>query len=548
MSKKVKQISYLSAIVMTVGSTVGAGIFFKNGSIFSNVNGSLGLMITSWLVAAIGVMALALALVEMSSASKTDGGILEWARRFLPKRASKMSAAYMLLVYLPLNYLAMPLYVVMSLQDAIQSLDADIVFNGGITALMALGLFMFSACFDWVGHKYSKKMQIGISWIKFIPLAIVIGFSIYVAAHNGSVATHIDSLKDQAYGLTGFAPALGILASIPAILFAYDGFYTVTSLRSELKDEKKMGPIVAVAISLITAMYLVFGIVTGMTGEKDFFGIMGDHKWFLLITNSLIMIAVFAILNAFALATYRIYEATYSEQPIGIVGLVGKMFKMTNHHMAAWWTSVFMTILYYIVLIPVGIMGFSDGGYDYYGEGSGNLYNMADMLTNYTSLMAFAIIAGSVAGALWNRKTNAIKVDKKWYFMPAAIIAIIFTVVAVVYMVSDNIAGMAGANMDHVFTVASMDSANSDILDQANDLIEKGTLTDAGKDAWIASHIADYVKTDLATDVATAKSSAINTEITKFVILIVTLAISAVPAFIPQTVINKLSVKHQFAN
>jgi UDP-N-acetylmuramyl pentapeptide phosphotransferase/UDP-N-acetylglucosamine-1-phosphate transferase len=41
-------------------------------------------------------------------------------------------------------------------------------------------------------------------------------------------------------GLNGLHPGLGIIASIPAILFAFDGFFTITTLRSSLKNKKQM--------------------------------------------------------------------------------------------------------------------------------------------------------------------------------------------------------------------------------------------------------------------------------------------------------------------
>lgn len=481
--KKVKQITYLMAIIMVVGSTVGAGIFFKNGSIFSNVGGSLGLMITSWIVAAIGVMALGLALVEMSSAVKSDGGMLEWARKFMPKKISKMSAGYMLLVYLPINYIAMPLYIVNTFQDALQSLDGNLILNGWLVGFIAFAFFAFAATLDRVAHSASEKMQILISWVKFIPLLIVIVFSIYVTSSHG-IKTDITASHGQSTSLTAYSPALGVLASIPAILFAFDGFYTVTSLKSDMKDESKIGPVIAIGVALVSTCYILFGILTGISGEKNFTHIMAGHEYWLYATNILIMIAVFAILNAFALVTYRFYENVYSEQPLGLVGLVGKITRTTNHKKAAFRTSIGMACLFYLAFIPAGIYGFNEGDYTGYGSGSGNLYCMADMLTNYTSLMAFVIIAGAIAGALINRKTNKVEVEKRSYFVPCAWIAIIFCSLATIYMIANNIAGMTGLN---------------------------------GADQ--------------------------KTEVTKFVILVVTLAISVLPIIIPNKYVKKLQLE-----
>jgi hypothetical protein len=40
-----KKIGTLSAILFVFGTTVGSGIFIKNGSILSNVNGNIGMFI-----------------------------------------------------------------------------------------------------------------------------------------------------------------------------------------------------------------------------------------------------------------------------------------------------------------------------------------------------------------------------------------------------------------------------------------------------------------------------------------------------------------------
>ncbi len=40
---------------------------------------------------------------------------------FAPKKLAKFSASYMLLIYLPLNYVAMPIYAAMTVQDILDS-------------------------------------------------------------------------------------------------------------------------------------------------------------------------------------------------------------------------------------------------------------------------------------------------------------------------------------------------------------------------------------------------------------------------------------------
>lgn len=116
------------------------------------------------------------------------------------------------------------------------------------------------------------------------------------------------------------------MASIPAILFAYDGFYTVTSLKSDLKEPNKMGVVIVLAISVITATYLAFGIFTGLAGASSFLDVtlVNKYKAIGTIINLCIMFAVFGIINGFGISTPEIYYLTYKEHPVGLTALAKK--------------------------------------------------------------------------------------------------------------------------------------------------------------------------------------------------------------------------------
>ncbi|MCQ2957125.1 MAG: APC family permease [Mycoplasmoidaceae bacterium] len=64
-------------------------------------------------------------------------------------------------------------------------------------------------------------------------------------------------------------PALGILGSIPAIIFSYDGFYSAAGIQSEMEEPKKtplalvVGLIIVSVINLLIAVALLFGSENG---------------------------------------------------------------------------------------------------------------------------------------------------------------------------------------------------------------------------------------------------------------------------------------------
>jgi amino acid transporter len=64
-----KKIGFFSSIMLVIGSSVGAGIFIKNWNILNNTQGALFYAILSWLIAIIGILALAFSLIEICSGS-----------------------------------------------------------------------------------------------------------------------------------------------------------------------------------------------------------------------------------------------------------------------------------------------------------------------------------------------------------------------------------------------------------------------------------------------------------------------------------------------
>ena len=441
--KKTKQIGFLTALMISVGSTIGAGIFFKNGTIIGNADGRLGFTIATWVIAFIGILAIGIALIEVSSKSKEgNSGLLGWVQKFMPKKISKFSASYMLLVYLPLNYVALPIYAVMSLNDAIQAGGSGFAFEGYQTVLIGLGIFLWMAFMGFFKNKASKNIQWVFTVMKFIPLVMILIYSLTLVGDTG-VQTKVTA---STTGLTGISPWLGIMGSIPAIMFAVDGFYTVTAMKSEMKEPKKMGALMAISISIIMGAYLIFGVVTSLTGQGSYNGIVSD-KGALIAINVFITGAVLGIVNGFAMSTYNFYESCDKENKLGFIKhftFKGKYSDRTASFIA----SILFTIFWFIILTPIGL--FALGGVKNVYEGaygsSDGIYILMDLVTNFTSLFIFIFIGLAIFGALLNRKNKKQEVEKNKYFVVSAIVGIIFITIGSIYMLVAAFVDMFGVN------------------------------------------------------------------------------------------------------
>ena len=94
-----KKISFFSAILIVMGSSIGAGIFFKSGTVLENSQSSLVLAIFCWLIAAVSVIAMALALVEVASARNDNLSMIGWAKVFIGRTTVKACKNFMFYIY-----------------------------------------------------------------------------------------------------------------------------------------------------------------------------------------------------------------------------------------------------------------------------------------------------------------------------------------------------------------------------------------------------------------------------------------------------------------
>lgn len=131
---KRQKISFASALLIVLGSCIGAGIFFKSRSVLEGSGYYLTLAIFAWVLSSFAIIAMAFSLLEISSVSThSNNSLIEWNKRFNSQFIYKLSRNFIIFIYLPLTYFSMPLYFVQTLQDAYQAFsltpNADFHFH-----------------------------------------------------------------------------------------------------------------------------------------------------------------------------------------------------------------------------------------------------------------------------------------------------------------------------------------------------------------------------------------------------------------------------------
>ncbi len=441
--QKQKKISFFSAILVVMGSSIGAGIFFKSEVVLDNSQGSLIMAIFCWIIAAFSVIAMGLALIEIASARNDNLSIIGWNKVFNSRTLFKASKNFMLYLYLPLNFFYMPLYLIQSLQDGVGALINKPAFILGtsvdwlIWTIISIAICAYFMLVAGLSSKAGDVQNKVITCIKFIPLGAVTLIGIILVGMNAGGSFKIgftppmvdinnSPIKDsiQAGASTAsFVPAIGMFLSICAIFFAYDGFYVVSGIQTEIKEPKKTPLVILLGLVITTIVYLFLAISMSINGGS--FPNMREYmenewgeagKVIFGVINIMIAIGIMGIINSFAIWMPRFGEDLMSE---GEVPFAIKFKNKLNDKRPVVGVVFYMIWTYPLIIIfsIIGALAYIDNYGTNYGSGMGKLYSFADLISTWMSVFVFLFIVASIFGGIRNRKTNKVSTSKYPYFL-----------------------------------------------------------------------------------------------------------------------------------
>ena len=467
-----KKISFFSAMLIVVGSSIGAGIFLRSASVLNGSQGSMVLAMFAWLLAAFAVIAMALALVEVVSANTNNNlSLIGWCKQFNNRTIYKASKNFMFFVYLPLTYFFLPLYVLIQLQDGIGAFmhvggGAPGTFTFGtsqdalIWTVIGLGISLYFIFGAGLSSRIGNIQNWIITSLKFIPLVIagIIGF-VYLgvqASQGIDLRPGIDGPsagiipQDPATGpisLGASSPVFGVVLSIVGIFFAFDGFYIAAGLQTEMKEPKKTPLALLFGLLFVTAAYLLIAVSMSLNGDGSFFGFgewlaNNNAAWLYGLVNVLIAVGILGILNGFAMWAPRFTADLISEGELPFSDKFKNQLNSSTPKIGIMYSLV-ITLPIIVIFTLIGTFGYIDNGiYSFtdntsgeqlsiYGSGMEKLLPFADLTANWTALFAFGFIVASIAGCLKNRKTRKVVVEKQKYFVPMAYISVILISIAI---------------------------------------------------------------------------------------------------------------------
>lgn len=448
--KKNAKISHFSAITIILGAAIGAGIFFKNGELVSMAQGNLMLVIITWIIAAIGIVALALALSRITNIKETNRGILGWTSVFTPRWLHKSVANYKKLFFIPIMVFSLSLYITSSLVDA-----GVPIKNGFLVLLVAFLIFCWLMITNLISLKCSEMSQWIFTILQTFPLVII---PILALVNFGNVGDGTILQKEginAASGIAGISRFMVLILGLPSVLFSFGGFHAIATQRDNFKSPEKLGKALVTGIIIIMVTYLFLTIAFNV-GSSD-----GTHRqvpmpqWLRSVFDICIGFGILSIVNGLLMSALTQWKnMMLINESRDLTFFHQLLFKKTarqsslKQQIFTVWTFFFALIsMFFIIFGLIGIFVFptpQNWSNAKYG-GGGSLYGIADMLSNYMGLVILTIIATAILGAFLRHKKQKI-INTDLMFKVSAVISITMFYASLLFVITSAFIDLSGFN------------------------------------------------------------------------------------------------------
>ena len=413
-----KKIGLVSAISMLIGSTIGVGIFFKNGNVFvANDYNSIAIII-AWLISGIISICCAFSFAEVGTSKQSHSGLGGWYEAIIGKRSGKFIKIIQPFFYFIIIAFSISIFA----GEAIFNIfDASDKVNFGLIMLVGFCFFIAFLFFNFFAMNASAKFQIVATSLKFIPLLMVI----FAGIIYGSMNPNTNLFNNISTSNESNISFIGIVVSIPSILFAFDSFIGVGNLSLDMKKPKRNVPLsIVIGMVTVTVFYLLISIAQIMVGQGNVYSMFK----FILQSNStasnvvniilsiFILVSIIGVLNAFSLVSIKSCQSLADENLI----IGSSLFKNCSNMLFGTrkqdvGPGLLISITYYIclfilLLIPSAIL---------------NSDILIDGISNFPTTIFFGFYGTIILATLINRFTKKINLTKIRFFIPMAIIAII---------------------------------------------------------------------------------------------------------------------------
>lgn len=436
---KIKQqtagkIGLFTAVMMIFGTLVGIGIFFKNYSVFKNNGGNPIGILLSWIVAIVLVLSIALTFCEISSVKIKNpaDGFGGWSAKFTNHGFGRYNMLGYSLIFYTVNIFAIMFFTGEGCLNCFSNFGgaAGAFDFGPLTTLYIFiaggALFVLFIFLNMMASKGMAKFSNITGIIKFIPIAavVILGITFGIMNAKGGLWSNQWYRPDldptnPFIGRSDNVDVVGIITSVPSILFAFEGYLVVGNIACDMKNPERNVPLsMVLALIIVSALYLIITVGCMTAGTGNVYQLMeicfGKDTLATNICSNIasvfIFICIIGVLNAISFTGMRAFQAS-CESGVLFKGkeLVAK--KPNNKLFAGGiWYMIAVGVWWVCTLIPSVIL---------------NTDQIVDACSYIMIIGLYVMYVIVMIPALANRKTKKVEVRKTGVFIPACIFALL---------------------------------------------------------------------------------------------------------------------------
>lgn len=474
---------FISMLAMIVGVVIGSGIFFKNDSMMVHTDSTIASML-AWIIVSFIIILMIISFVEVASSTTKTGEPAtygKWTSMFVNKEMGKIVDYFFAFIYMPTIYILLALVASEFLMDGIfTSLNLDLYKAKTVQEaytryfiIFGVAIFILYSLFivNNISAKSGKIIQVGGTGLKLIPL-FTISLIAIVAVTGGAIQsggdwTIISPEKNKGIADDKFGTLVAtVFAAVPSVMYTFDGFAHSAALQNEAKTKNTYKFSLICAIIFIVFIYLISSWAMFATGSPDngytiSAGIEnvlgGSYDWLLIIITFLVSISVAVGLSGFIIIGNRTFSNLSEKNLLG--DTTGKYITRNKHGIPtkAGTMMMFLTLIWMLYLIPMDIGSLSETILQTpVGQPidiSSSLYVSSEYMADFVTVLAFIVYSLITVGALINRRTKKIEVEKTMGFVFATVITSVSMLLISSYMLIYDIFIPLGKNITSLTTI-----------------------------------------------------------------------------------------------
>lgn len=428
-NKTQRKIGFFSALTILVGTMVGVGIFFKNNSISSIVEGNGISWLLSWILGALIAIFTALAYTEISTAksNKKLSGLSYWASTFSGKKLGYLTRFNYAFFYYPIFVVVLGIFASQIFFQFLSLINPSVFQNIQVWVHVIFGFclsmiyFVLNKMSIWVAGIHQNIVTI----LKFIPL--------FVAIIVGLVFANVNNIPEKPVPPSNIIPNPNAflngefnfsktLFAIPAVLFTLDTFLIVGTITHKVKGgEKTVTKVVSIGMLFVSFVYILITVASILHNAGTVEILIQDSlapefsKGVAIFVNFFVFISSLGVINGmFAAFIGETENATFSQTWFGSKFL-SKKFGIKK---AMYFFYIFSYLFWSLIIFIPSLILNSD--------------SIIDAISNFPTLFFFLIYGLVVFFYLIKRKkiTETNKINSSFFYV-VSILSILGITIAI---------------------------------------------------------------------------------------------------------------------